>query len=140
MKNLLRTLLLGLTAAAATIAYAAAGPKETAQTFFESLINGDASKAASLVYLPPEAEQQGITEQVMLGKLGVISMELREEIKKEGGSITVVSSEPTYTNAAKTEAKVPVTLKMRDKSGKTEEDKETLDLIKTDKGWKIQLH
>ena len=139
MKNLLRTLLLGLTAAAATIAYAA-GPKETAQIFFESLINGDASKAAAVTYLPPEAEQQGITEQVMRGKLGVISMELREEIKKEGGSITVVSGEPTYTNAAKTEAKVPVTLKMRDKSGKTEEDKETLDLIKTDKGWKIQLH
>ena len=88
MKKLIRTLLLGLTAAAATIVYAAAGPKESAQTFFESLINGDASKAASLVYLPPEAEQQGITEQVMLGKLGVISMELREEIKKEGGSIT----------------------------------------------------
>lgn len=140
MKKLIRTLLLGLTAAAATIAYAAAGPKETAQTFFESLINGDASKAASLVYLSPKAEQQGVTEQAMTSKLDMVSMELREEIKKEGGSITVVSSEPTYTNAAKTEAKIPVTLKMRDKSGKTEEDKETLDLIKTDKGWKIQLH
>ena len=59
MKNLLRTLLLGLTAAATTMAYAADGPKETVQTFFESLINGDASKAAALTYLPPEAEQQG---------------------------------------------------------------------------------
>lgn len=140
MKKLIRTLLLGLTAAAATIAYAAAGPKETAQTFFESLINGDASKAASLVYLSPKAEQQGVTEQAMTSKLDMVSMELREEIKKEGGSITVVSSEPTYTNAAKTEAKVPVTLKMRDKSGNNGEDKDTLDLIKTDKGWKIQLH
>lgn len=140
MKNLIRTLLLSLTAAAATIAYAAAGPKETAQTFFESLINGDASKAASLVYLSPKAEQQGVTEQAMTSKLDMVSMELREEIKKEGGSITVVSGEPTYTNAAKTEAKVPVTFKMRDKSGNNGEDKETLDLIKTDKGWKIQLH
>lgn len=140
MKNRIRTLLLSLTAAAATIAYAAAGPKETAQTFFESLINGDASKAASLVYLSPKAEQQGVTEQAMTSKLDMVSMELREEIKKEGGSITVVSGEPTYTNAAKTEAKVPVTFKMRDKSGNNGEDKETLDLIKTDKGWKIQLH
>lgn len=140
MKKLIRTLLLGLIAAAATIAYAAAGPKETAQTFFESLINGDASKAASLVYLSPKAEQHGVTEQAMTSKLDMVSMELREEIKKEGGSITVVSGEPTYTNAAKTEAKVPVTLKMRDKSGNNGEDKDTLDLIKTDKGWKIQLH
>ena len=140
MKNRIRTLLLSLTAAAATIAYAAAGPKVTAHTFFESLINGDASKAASLVYLSPKAEQQGVTEQAMTSKLDMVSMELREEIKKEGGSITVVSGEPTYTNAAKTEAKVPVTFKMRDKSGNNGEDKETLDLIKTDKGWKIQLH
>ena len=139
MKNLLRTLLLGLTAAAATIAYAADGPKETVQTFFESLINGDASKAAALTYLPPEAEQQGITEQFMLGELGMFSMELREETKKEGGSIAVISGEPTYTNAARTEAKIPVTFKMRDKNGKTEEETVTLDLIKTNKGWKIQI-
>ena len=74
----------------------------------------------------------------MLGELGMFSMELREETK-EGGSIAVISGEPTYTNAARTEAKIPVTFKMRDKNGKTEEETVTLDLIKTNKGWKIQI-
>lgn len=54
----MKKLLLTFTAILASIAHAADGPKETAQTFFHELFAGDADKAAELIYLSPEVIQE----------------------------------------------------------------------------------
>ena len=62
----------------------------------------------------------------------------REQAAKEGGIPTAEVGDITYTNSDKTAAKAVITLK-KPKSGKSGGESDTLDLIKTDNGWKINL-
>ena len=62
----------------------------------------------------------------------------REQAVKEGGIPTAEVGDITYTNSDKTAAKAAITLK-KPKSGKSGGESDTLDLIKTDNGWKINL-
>ena len=136
MKKLIQTLTLVFFAAILTAC--GDGPEKTAKTFFEELFSGDASKAVELVYLPPEAAQAGMTEEAMKGKLSMAAAEMQQQIKKSDGKISVSTGEVTYLNADKTEASVTVTLKGK-QGDKDQEQSNKVNLIKTDKGWKIKM-
>ena len=139
MKNLIRTLLLTLTTATASIAHAADGPQKTVQTFYETFINGETNKTAALVYLPPEAVQKGVTTDTVRVEIDKLLQEIRAEMAEKGSSVvSITTGEIEYTNAARTEVKVSVIRIMRDKDGDTDEEYETIALIKTDGGWKVQ--
>ena len=132
MKKLLQTLCLAFFA---SILAACGGdsPDKTAKTFFEELFSGDASKAAELVYIPPEAGDKGA--EMAKGKLTMMAGELQKKVKEEGG-VTISTGEVNYTNADKTEATVELIMtKKKDNKQKTEK----VPLIKTDKGWRIQM-
>lgn len=132
MKKLLQTLCLVFFA---SILAACGGdsPEKTAKTFFEELFSGDASKAAELVYIPPEAGDKGA--EMAKGKLTMMAGELQKKVKEEGG-VTISTGEVNYTNADKTEATVELIMtKKKDNKQKTEK----VPLIKTDKGWRIQM-
>ena len=132
MKKLLQTLCLAFFA---SILAACGGdsPEKTAKTFFEELFSGDASKAAELVYIPPEAGDKGA--EMAKGKLTMMAGELQKKVKEEGG-VTISTGEVNYTNADKTEATVELIMtKKKDNKQNTEKDP----LIKTDKGWRIQM-
>ena len=132
MKKLLQTLCLAFFA---SILAACGGdsPEKTAKTFFEELFSGDASKAAELVYIPPEAGDKGA--EMAKGKLTMMAGELQKKVKEEGG-VTISTGEVNYTNADKTEATVELIMtKKKNNDQKTEK----VPLIKTDKGWRIQM-
>ena len=131
MKKLIQTLTLVFFAAILTAC--GDGPEKTAKTFFEELFSGDASKAAELVYIPPEAGDKGA--EMAKGKLTMMAGELQKKVKEEGG-VTISTGEVNYTNADKTEATVELIMtKKKDNKQKTEK----VPLIKTDKGWRIQM-
>ena len=136
MKKLIQTLTLLFFAAILTAC--GDGPEKTAKTFFEEMLRGDAGKAVELIYLPPEATQKGMSEETIKGKLTMMAAEMQQQIKKEGGDISISTGEVTYTNADKTEARVTVILKGK-KDGKEQEKSEKIPVIKTDKGWKIKM-
>jgi hypothetical protein len=136
MKKLIQTLTLVFFAAILTAC--GDGPDKTAKTFFEELFSGDASKAAELVYLPPEAAQAGMTEEAMKGKLSMAAAEMQQQIKKSDGKISVSTGEVTYTNADKTEARVTVIFKGK-KDGNEQEKSQKVSVIKTGQGWKIKM-
>ena len=133
MKKLLQTLCLVFFASILTAC--GDGPDKTAKTFFEELFSGDASKAAELVYIPPEAGDKGA--EMAKGKITMMAGEMQAQIKKEG-SIDVSTGEVTYTNADKTEATVKITLTCK-KNGKEHSETNNVRLIKTDKGWRIKM-
>ena len=69
------------------------------------------------------------------GKLTMMAGELQKKVKEEGG-VTISTGEVNYTNADKTEATVELIMtKKKDNKQKTEK----VPLIKTDKGWRIQM-
>ena len=136
MKKFIQTLTLVFFAAILTAC--GDGPEKAAKTFFEELFSGDASKAAELVYLPPEAAQAGMTEEAMKGKLSMAAAEMQQQIKKSDGKISVSTGEVTYTNADKTEARVTVIFKGK-KDGNEQEKSQKVSVIKTDQGWKIKM-
>ena len=132
MKKLLQTLCLAFFASVLA-ACGGDSPEKTAKTFFEELFSGDASKAAELVYIPPEAGDKGA--EMAKGKLTMMAGELQKKIKEEGG-VTISTGEVNYTNADKTEATVELIMtKKKDNKQKPEK----VPLIKTDKGWRIQM-
>ena len=110
-------------------------PAKVAESFFQEMFSGDAGKAIELVYLPPEAMQAGMNEEQVKGKLTLMFSAMQEEIKKQGGVDSVKAGEVTYTNSDKTAATVKVTIKPKNGEASTEE----IPLIKTDKGWKINM-
>ena len=131
MKKLMQTLCLVFFAG--VLAACGDGPDKTAKTFFEELFSGDASKAAELVYIPPEAGDKGA--EMAKGKLTMMAGELQKKVKEEGG-VTISTGEVNYTNADKTEATVELIMtKKKDNKQKTEK----VPFIKTDKGWRIQM-
>ena len=132
MKKLLQTLCLAFFASVLA-ACGGDSPEKTAKTFFEELFSGDASKAAELVYIPPEAGDKGA--EMAKGKLTMMAGELQKKVKEEGG-VTISTGEVNYTNADKTEATVELIMtKKKDNKQKTEK----VPLIKTDKGWRIKM-
>ena len=130
MKKLMQTLCL-VFFAGVLAACGGDSPDKTAKTFFEELFSGDANKAVELLYIPPEAGDKGA--EMAKGKITMMASEMQTEVKKEGG-IDVSTSDVNYTNADKTEATVKVTL-----SGKKNSESNNVSLIKTDKGWKIDM-
>jgi len=134
MKKLIQTLTLVFFAAILTAC--GDGPEKTAKTFFEEMLRGDAGKAVELIYLPPEATQKGMNEEAIKGKLTMMAAEMQQQIKKEGGDISISTGEVTYTNAAKSEAKIAVTLYKHINGKKARRDAEIL-LIKEDGAWKV---
>ena len=134
MKKLMQTLCLALFAG---ILAACGGdsPDKTAKTFYEEIFNGDVSKAVKLIYIPPEFGEQGA--EMMKGKISTAAVEMQTQVKKEGG-IDVSTSDVNYTNADKTEATVKVTLSGK-KNGKEHSKSNNVSLIKTDKGWKVDM-
>ena len=134
MKKLMQTLCLALFAGILA-ACGGDGPDKAAKTFFEELINGDTNKAVDLLYLPPEFGEQGA--EMMKGKISTAAVEMQTQVKKEGG-IDVSTSDVNYTNADKTEATVKVTLSGK-KNGKEHSKSNNVSLIKTDKGWKVDM-
>ena len=134
MKKLMQTLCLAFFAGILA-ACGGDGPDKAAKTFFEELINGDTNKAVDLLYLPPEFGEQGA--EMMKGKISTAAVEMQTQVKKEGG-IDVSTSDVNYINADKTEATVKVTLSGK-KDGKTRSESNNVSLIKTDKGWKVDM-
>lgn len=136
MKKILHTLIfalgLGLLAACGN---SADNPEKVAETFFKEMLEGDSSKAVNLIYLPPEMQQQGVKEEDVKGKLGMMFAAIREEVAKQGGIDSIKADGVQYTNADKTEATVDITIKPKNGDGETE----TIPLIKTDKGWKLNM-
>ena len=74
---------------------------------------------------------------MMKGKISTAAVEMQTQVKKEGG-IDVSTSDVNYTNADKTEATVKVTLSGK-KNGKEHSKSNNVSLIKTDKGWKVDM-
>ena len=134
MKKLMQTLCLAFFAGILA-AYGGDGPDKAAKTFFEELINGDTNKAVDLIYLSPEFGEQDA--EMMKGKISAAAVEMQTQVKKEGG-IDVSTSDVNYTNADKTEATVKVTLSGK-KDGKAHSESNNVSLIKTDKGWKVDM-
>ena len=132
MKKLLQTLCL-VFFASVLAACGGDSPEKTAKTFFEELFSGDASKAAELVYIPPEAGDKGA--EMAKGKLTMMAGELQKKVKEEGG-VTISTGEVNYTNADKTEATVELIMTKK-KANKQKTEK--VPLIKTDEGWRIQM-
>lgn len=136
MKKILHTLIfalgLGLLAACGN---SADNPEKVAETFFKEMLEGDSGKAVDLIYLPPEMQQQGVKEEDVKGKLGMMFAAIREEVAKQGGIDSIKADGVQYTNADKTEATVDITIKPKNGDGETE----TIPLIKTDKGWKLNM-
>ena len=75
---------------------------------------------------------------ILTGKLSMAAAEMQQQIKKSDGKISVSTGEVTYLNADKTEASVTVTLKGK-QGDKDQEQSNKVNLIKTDKGWKIKM-
>lgn len=125
MKKLMQTLCLVFFASILTACGDETGPEKTTKTFFEELFNGDASKAAELVYIPPEAGDKGA--EMAKGKLTMMASELQKKIKEEGGVDIDVNQ---------IEATVEITLKTK-KNNNSKTDR--VSLIKTDKGWRIKM-
>ena len=74
MKTRFRSLLITLAATAIGIAYASDDPKDTAQTFFTELFNGDVNKAIPLMHVPPETlKDTGVDEAVFKGKISTVA-------------------------------------------------------------------
>ena len=134
MKKLMQTLCLAFFAGILA-ACGGDGPDKAAKTFFKELYSGDANKAVELIYIPPEFGEQDA--KMMKGKISAAAVEMQTQVKKEGG-IDVSTSDVNYTNADKTEATVKVTLSGK-KDGKTHSESNNVSLIKTDKGWKVDM-
>ena len=128
MKKLMQTLCLAFFAGILAACGDETGPEKTAKAFFEELFSGDASKAAELVYIPPELSSSKDIE-MLKGKLAIMANELQKKVKEEG-NISVDTNE--------IEATVKVTLKFK-KDRKEESKSDNVQLIKTDKGWRIQM-
>lgn len=106
------------------------------QAFFDELFQGDPAKAAGYLAIPPEAKQAGISEETARQTMTMLMTQVRQEAQKEGEIPTVQVGKVTYTNAAKSEAKIAVTLYKHINGKKARRDAEIL-LIKEDGVWKV---
>lgn len=106
-------------------------PAEAAETFVKEMLEGDAGKAVSLIYIPPQQRNEmsdAMTQQMLTTMFSTI----QAEVKKQGGVGKIKIGEVVYNND-KTQADVQLTIERKD--GKT--DTQTLKTIKDDGNWKI---
>lgn len=142
MKKRLLILVAFLTSAALLTACGESKDKEAeaaqkiTQAFFDELFRGDPAKAAGYLAIPPEAKQAGISEETARQTMTMLMIQVRQEAQKEGEIPTVQVGKVTYTNAAKSEAKITVTLYKHINGKKARRDAEIL-LIKEDGVWKV---
>ena len=125
-----------LTACGEKIDKEAEAAQKITQTFFDELFQGDPAKAAEYLAIPPEAKQAGISEDTARKTMALLMTQVRQEAKKEGEIPTAQAGKVTYTNAAKSEAKIAVTLYKHINGKKARRDAEIL-LIKEDGTWKV---
>ena len=141
MKKHIRTLALillatGLTACGESKDKEAEAAQKITQAFFDELFQGDPAKAAGYLAIPPEAKQAGISEETAHQTMTMLMTQVRQEAQKEGEIPTAQVGKVTYTNAAKSEAKIAVTLYKHINGKKARRDAEIL-LIKEDGAWKV---
>ena len=125
-----------LTACGEKIDKEAEAAQKITQTFFDELFQGDPAKAAGYLAIPPEAKQAGINEDTARKTMAMLMTQVRQEAQKEGEIPTAQVGKVTYTNAAKSEAKIAVTLYKHINGKKARRDAEIL-LIKEDGTWKV---
>ena len=125
-----------LTACGEKIDKEAEAAQKITQTFFDELFQGDPAKAAGYLAIPPEAKQAGINEDTARKTMAMLMTQVRQEAQKEGEIPTAQVGKVTYTNAAKSEAKITVTLYKHINGKKARRDAEIL-LIKEDGVWKV---
>ena len=141
MQKIIRALVLILfvallTACGEKIDKEAEAAQKITQTFFDELFQGDPAKAAEYLAIPPEAKQAGINEDTARKTMAMLMTQVRQEAQKEGEIPTAQVGKVTYTNAAKSEAKIAVTLYKHINGKKARGDAEIL-LIKEDGTWKV---
>lgn len=141
MKKLIQTLTLVFFAAILTACgeskdKEAEAAQKITQAFFDELFQGDPAKAAGYLAIPPEAKQAGLSEETARQGMTMVMTQVRKEAQKEGEIPTVQVGKVTYTNAAKSEAKIAVTLYKHINGKKARRDAEIL-LIKEDGVWKV---
>ncbi|EHM56117.1 DUF4878 domain-containing protein [Cardiobacterium valvarum] len=141
MKTLIQTLTLVFFAAILTACgeskdKEAEAAQKITQAFFDELFQGDPAKAAGYLAIPPEAKQAGLNEETARQGMTMVMTQVRKEAQKEGEIPTVQVGKVTYTNAAKSEAKIAVTLYKHINGKKARRDAEIL-LIKEDGVWKV---
>ena len=125
-----------LTACGEKIDKEAEAAQKITQAFFDELFQGDPAKAAEYLAIPPEAKQAGINEDTARKTMAMLMTQVRQEAQKEGEIPTAQVGKVTYTNAAKSEAKIAVTLYKHINGKKARRDAEIL-LIKEDGVWKV---
>ena len=125
-----------LTACGEKIDKEAEAAQKITQPFFDELFQGDPAKAAEYLAIPPEAKQAGINEDTARKTMAMLMTQVRQEAQKEGEIPTAQVGKVTYTNAAKSEAKIAVTLYKHISGKKARRDAEIL-LIKEDGTWKV---
>ena len=141
MKKHIRTLALillatGLTACGEKTDKEAEAAQKITQTFFDELFRGDHGKAAAYLAIPPEAKQAGVSAEEDRKTMATFMSAVRQEAEKQGEIPTAQVGKVTYTNAAKSEAKITVTLYKHINGKKARRDAEIL-LIKEDGVWKV---
>ena len=136
MKQWLRTAMLALmTGLLVACGGGTDDPANVAETFFKELLQGDTAKAVDLIYLPPEAQQNGMSEKDVKDKLTLMFSSAKAKLDKQGGIDSIKAGNVSYTNSDKTEATVEITIKLKNGA----ENKDTIAVIKTDKGWKVNM-
>ena len=125
-----------LTACGEKIDKEAEAAQKITQAFFDELFQGDPAKAAEYLAIPPEAKQAGINEDTARKTMAMLMTQVRQEAQKEGEIPTAQVGKVTYTNAAKSEAKIAATLYKHINGKKARRDAEIL-LIKEDGVWKV---
>ena len=125
-----------LTACGEKIDKEAEAAQKITQTFFDELFQGDPAKAAEYLAIPPEAKQAGVSAEEARKTMATVMSAVRQEAEKQGEIPTAQVGKVTYTNAAKSEAKITVTLYKHINGKKARRDAEIL-LIKEDGTWKV---
>lgn len=132
MKNLFCIFLLTITAGFLS----ACGGDEAgkaAESFFMEIVEGSVHEAMEYAYVPPG---HPMGEELIKGKLGPAIRMIQEELKAKGGVESIKAKKTEYTNSEKTRAKVWLTMKMKNGDSETSDP---VSVIKTDKGWKVDL-
>lgn len=116
--------------AAFLVACSGSGPEKVAEKYFNSILNADMDGFMSTVYLSEE-EKAGMN--MMRGKIEEMFKAVKMQAEASGGIKSVKAKNASYSDGKK---KARVTIITTFKNGNVEE--ESLNLISTDKGWKVQ--
>lgn len=111
-------------------------PEKIATQYIQAIYEGDIDTAAGLVNLGDENDQTSKDMQTHLkGKLGELSANYKKQVDELGGIKAVTADKADYyEDKQKADVKVNVSFKNSEKV-----DTSTVVLVKTKKGWKINL-